>query len=570
MIKVKQNVSRIALVAAIVIATAITSAPASATAASECAIDAAAVIYPAPQRACLTGWISAPSSFEIDADEKLVGSQALDYLSEALGKNGISTSPATGSGIIYFAFGGPEHETVFRQEGYRIEVSAGDRVEIKISARTGAGFFYAALTLEQLIAKNTSSPVIAAGEVIDFPAFSYRGVLEGGYSVWSHEKRLAIIEWTGKMKMNSFIYAPKEGMYFRRRWRAPHPDEEMEWFKQYVEASARNHVEFAYSLSPAMSMEYSDPAEFEALAAKYARMQEIGVRRFGIFFDDVLPYLSTPADRAAYKNIAEAEVEVTNKLLDALRERDRDVKLFFVPNQYWGWTPTDYMRIVREKLHPDIDIGWTGRDIVSNSIPADDVREFIKLVGRPPAIGDNWSPLGPVERRDPDIYKLTSSYLNNPYGFADDSRAKMSRFVDSTVADYGWNPEAYDPARSIRRASEIIAGGQPAGDALLLALLIKGEKVSPSNIAEIPALLESLSDASKAESSAARLRELLNSYSSALPAAELSPMFAAEVAPALEKGLGAFSNASAALASMSLPADSASVDQIKKILGLKK
>ncbi|HOC93676.1 MAG TPA: beta-N-acetylglucosaminidase domain-containing protein [bacterium] len=566
MIKVKQNVSRIALVAAL--AFALTATLAASGAAAECAIDAAAVIYPAPQQACLTGWISAPASFEIDADEKLVGSQALDYLAEALEKKGMSASPADGAGLISFEFGGPEHETVFRQEGYRIEVSAGDRSEIKISARTGAGFFYAALTLEQLIAKGGAK--LAAGEVIDFPAFSYRGVLEGGYSVWSHEKRLAIIEWTGKMKMNSFIYAPKEGMYFRRRWRAPHPDEEMEWFKQYVEASARNHVEFAYSLSPAMSMEYSDPAEFEVLAAKYARMQEIGVRRFGIFFDDVLPYLSTPADRAAYKNIAEAEVEVTNKLLDALRERDRDVKLFFVPNQYWGWTPTDYMRIVREKLHPDIDIGWTGRDIVSNSIPADDVREFIKLVGRPPAIGDNWSPLGPVERRDPDIYKLTSSYLNNPYGFADDSRAKMSRFVDSTVADYGWNPEAYDPARSIRRASEIIAGGQPAGDALLLALLIKGEKVSPANIAHIPALLESLSDASKAAGSAASLRELLNSYSSALPAAELSPMFAAEVAPALEKGLDAFSRASAALASMSLPADSASIDDIKKILGLKK
>ncbi len=566
MIKEKQNVSRIALVAAL--AFALTAILATSGAAAECAIDAAAVIYPAPQQACLTGWISAPASFEIDADEKLVGSQALDYLAEALEKKGMSATPADGAGLISFEFGGPEHETVFRQEGYRIEVSLGDRAEIKISARTGAGFFYAALTLEQLIAKGGAK--LAAGEVIDFPAFSYRGVLEGGYSVWSHEKRLAIIEWTGKMKMNSFIYAPKEGMYFRRRWRAPHPDEEMEWFKQYVEASARNHVEFAYSLSPAMSMEYSDPAEFEVLAAKYARMQEIGVRRFGIFFDDVLPYLSTPADRAAYENIAEAEVEVTNKLLDALRERDRDVKLFFVPNQYWGWTPTDYMRIVREKLHPDIDIGWTGRDIVSNSIPADDVREFIKLVGRPPAIGDNWSPLGPVERRDPDIYKLTSSYLNNPYGFADDSRAKMSRFVDSTVADYGWNPEAYDPARSIRRASEIIAGGQPAGDALLLALLIKGEKVSPANIAHIPALLESLSDASKAAGAAESLRELLNSYSSALPAAELSPMFAAEVAPALEKGLDAFSRASAALASMSLPADSASIDDIKKILGLKK
>jgi len=554
---------------ALALALAATSASGGA-AAAECAIDAAAVIYPAPQQACLTGWISAPASFEIDADERLVGSQALDYLSEALGKKGISLSPADGAGLISFEFGGPEHETAFRQEGYRIVVSAEDRVEIKISARTGAGFFYAALTLDQLFSKNASGPVIAAGETIDFPAFSYRGVLEGGYSVWSHEKRLAIIEWTGKMKMNSFIYAPKEGMYFRRRWRAPHPDEEMEWFRQYVEASARNHVEFAYSLSPAMSMEYSDPAEFEVLAAKYARMQEIGVRRFGIFFDDVLPYLSTPADRAAYENIAEAEVEVTNKLLAALRERDRDVKLFFVPNQYWGWTPTDYMRIVREKLHPDIDIGWTGRDIVSNSIPADDVRDFIKLVGRPPAIGDNWSPLGPVERRDPDIYKLTSSYLNNPYGFADDSRAKMSRFVDSTVADYGWNPEAYDPARSIRRASEIIAGGQPAGDALLLALLIKGEKVSPANIAEIPALLESLSDASKAAGAAASLRELLDSYSSALPAAALTPMLAAEVAPALEKGLAAFSRASAALVSMSLPADSAGIDDIKKILGLKK
>jgi len=47
-----------------------------------------------------------------------------------------------------------------------------------------------------------------------------------------------------------------------------------------------------------------------------------------------------------------------------------------VPNQYWGWTPTVYMKTLRSDLLEEIQVGWTGKDIVSRSIPSKHAQNF--------------------------------------------------------------------------------------------------------------------------------------------------------------------------------------------------
>ncbi len=481
---------------------------AGAASAADCQIDESEVIYPMPQAACLTGRAELPQAVRVRVESDSVDKIASDYLDGLLSRHGIGRTDAAEEkdrdrtvGVLTLAAGGPYHESLFRQEGYEISVN-GLPFEARISARSPAGFFYALITLEQLMAKNEKGAVIYTGTVTDYPMFMYRGVLEGGYSVWSHEKRVSNLRWMGLLKMNSFIYAPKEGEYFRRRWRARYPQKELDEFKEYIDICNSQHIEFAYSLSPALSMEYSDPAEFDTLVAKYRQIQELGVKKFGIFFDDVIPVLSTPADRARYSHIAEAEVEVSNKLLKALREYDPKAQLFFVPNQYWGWTPTRYFQIVTEKLDPEIEVGWTGKEIVSKKILSADAKRFIETVGRKPAIGDNWSPFGPVVNRDGDLYKYSNSYLNNPYSFASAPEAERSKFVDSTVADYGWNPERYDPRRSFVMAARSIAGGKESGDALLLALRMNGLTSESGRFNRIEELLDQLGTADADVSSA--------------------------------------------------------------------
>ncbi|MEW6202970.1 MAG: beta-N-acetylglucosaminidase domain-containing protein, partial [bacterium] len=161
-----------------------------------------------------------------------------------------------------------------------------------------------------------------------------------------------------------------------------------------------------------------------------------------------------------------AEVFVTNKLYEKLKEKDPNLRLAFVPNQYWGVTPTVYMKVVKEKLHPDVAVGWTGMEITSASITAEDARRFTELTGKPPGIGDNWSPLGPLVARDPALAHITSGFVDNPCGFASPESAQGAKIIEATVADFTWNPEHYDPARSFNMALKLKEGNGLSEEAL--------------------------------------------------------------------------------------------------------
>jgi hyaluronoglucosaminidase len=552
------------------------------TAPPECAVDAGEIVYPYPQRACLRSGIPLPAAIAVSIKSKAAGEIENNFISELLKSNGVRRSDgpaAQGAGSLILEEGGPKHKSSFRQEGYSIQIG-GDPASIRIAARSSAGFYYALLTLSQLIHKSQSGPAVYKGEIEDFPRFMIRGVLEGGYSVWTHEERLSVLRSMGVLKMNSFMYAPKEGELFRRRWRVLYNKQQLDEFRQYIDICNKQHVEFVYALSPALSMEYSDPAEFGRLVAKFRQIQALGVKRFVIFFDDVLPVLSTPGDKRRYSHIAEAEVDVTNRLLKALRAHDRKAQLAFCPNQYWGWTPTRYFKILREQLDPEILIGWTGKEIVSEKVLSKDAKSFIKVVGRKPALGDNWSPFGPVIDRDPDLYNYTDSYLNNPCGFARPGEAQRSKFVDSTVGDYGWNPEGYNPRRSFTMAAKLIAGDKKLGDILLLALRLAGEThenrgIEISYISHLKEIAGQLSAAGSGASDPilTRFSNDLASYQTELAelmAGPMDPDMKKELKPFMDKASEKLAAAAAELKAFQPGGDTAALAQkIKSILGLK-
>lgn len=441
---------------------------------AECTHNGAAPIYPEPQKVCLTAPAQLPGSISLkfSPDAALPEDIKARYI-QWLGENSVSiATDGKNAGTITFEKSPNIRNSSFREEGYEIEISEKPFV-IKVSALSYTGFLYALFTLQDMVSEGN----ILTGTIEDFPDFAYRGVLEGGYSVWSHEQRLDIIKWIGQLKMNVFMYGPKEGYYFRRRWREPFPKEALAEFQQYIDACNRDRVRFMMALSPALSIEHSNPDEIKLLVAKYQQIQDMGVKDFVIFFDDVLPVLASPADQKAYKHIAEAEADVTNQVMAALKARDPEARLAFVPRQYWGWTPTKYIEILGSTLDPDIEIGWTGVDIVSDAIPTEDAVKFKEAWGRPPAIGDNFSPLGPLVNRGPDLYKASTTFINNPYAFAVDNKAQLSKFVNSTIGDYAWNSEGYDPERSFTMGSARLAGDPQTVRELLTVLAINGRTI---------------------------------------------------------------------------------------------
>lgn len=558
-----------AVPAALVLLSFIYGAPARGAA---CPVDAAMIVYPAPQTACLEEAVSVPASLKFSVSSKEFTKKNLAKFKAVFAERGVSIEKAQyWNSQVKFVESEDVHKGSFRDEGYKIIVEQ-EPFGIKVEARSETGFIYAAETLKDLFPAGGRS--IYTGYVDDFPAFVFRGVLEGGYAVWSHENRVSILKWLGSVKFNAFIYGPKEDPYFRRQWRRLYPPEILERFKTYLKICDENNVLFSYALSPAMSMEYSNPAEMDKLIAKYRQLQSIGVTRFGIFFDDILPFLSTPNDRKKFKSIAEGEVYVSNKLLQALLKKDPKASLFFVPNQYWGWTPTDYMKVIKGKLDPRIEVGWTGKDIVSEAITAEDAQKFKEVAGRKPAIGDNYSPMGPLVRRSPDLYKAADSFLNNPYSYTTDGNSDLSKLVNATIADYGWNPDAYDPERSFTMAARRLAGGEQAGDALMLELRLGNRsdvKSSPEvKLAELASSLENASP-DGAVAAAGALKAEIEKWTAgilALDKANFNPILKKQLSDTLAGAHNKLTAASSAINGKTGADAVKAAGEVRKILGL--
>ena len=106
-----------------------------------------------------------------------------------------------------------------------------------------------------------------------------RGVIEGFYGPpWSHAERLDLIGFCGRHGLDTWVHAPKDEPFHRKRWRDPYPGDELARMAELVEAGRRAGVEVVWAVAPGLSVRYSDPAELETLAAKCDQVRRAGVR----------------------------------------------------------------------------------------------------------------------------------------------------------------------------------------------------------------------------------------------------------------------------------------------------
>src|SRR5689334_11420968 len=105
-----------------------------------------------------------------------------------------------------------------------------------------------------------------------------RGTIEGFYGPpWSHEQRLHHLRFAAAAGLDTFVYAPKDDLYHRRRWREPYPADELARIAELAAAATEVGVRFVYAIHPALSMRLTDDADHAALAAKTGQVYDVGV-----------------------------------------------------------------------------------------------------------------------------------------------------------------------------------------------------------------------------------------------------------------------------------------------------
>lgn len=272
----------------------------------------------------------------------------------------------------------------------------------------------------------------------------YFGVVEGFYGKpYSCAQRLDLISYLADIGMNTYVYGPKHDIYHRKHWDRPYPDAWLKDFRRLVEHAEQKGISFNYALSP-----MAEPSG-KRIIRKLKTMVAIGIRHFSLFFDDISVPLSA---QTAMHQIAAAH--------DVLAFLDKVIThpvLFFCPTQYYGFKKTEYIMTIRARLHPRIDVFWTGRHVVSPRITDSDIHAITSLMARAPLIWDNiyandYLPgvvfCYPYRFRSPAVAGKTRGVFLNPM-----NQYRASKPLLYTAASFFSDPEKYVPHDAWKNAA---------------------------------------------------------------------------------------------------------------------
>ncbi|MEM6428713.1 MAG: beta-N-acetylglucosaminidase domain-containing protein [Deinococcota bacterium] len=254
------------------------------------------------------------------------------------------------------------------------------------------------------------------------------GVIEGFYGrPWRMSQRLELLMWLETWCMNTYMYAPKDDLKLRAAWRVLYNETELAELQTLASECAARNLYFVYTIAPGLDVRYADKEELKALNRKLDQLIDVGVEHVCVLFDDIPDALSD-TDTARFGSLARAQAYLANAALDHVRKHVKGLFLF-CPTDYCGRmaqpsvTGSSYLHTLGKHLHKDIDIFWTGPEIVSETIPAASIDELSQVLGRRPLIWDNLHAndydlrrvyLGPFAGRPSTLKAQVRGILSNP------------------------------------------------------------------------------------------------------------------------------------------------------------
>ena len=304
------------------------------------------------------------------------------------------------------------------------------------------------------------------------PEFLHRGVIEGFYGPpYAHADRLWLIDRLSAWGMNCYVYAPKDDPLHRAQWRTPYPADMLREFTELIERGRDAGVQVGFAISPGLTIEYASVDDVRALQAKFRSFYDLGARWFCLALDDVPTTLLHTGDQAHFGSLGAAHVALAHAVADAV---GAESTLWVVPTDYVGVEPTDYLEVLGEKLAPSIEVGWTGRTVISPIIPAAEAAQRARTLRRRILVWDNvpvndgpmrpMLHLGPYVGRAPDLAEHVSGLLLNPM-----THARASAIGLRTAAEYMRDPTVYDPEAAWQAAIAETGAGAPEAFAIFAA-----------------------------------------------------------------------------------------------------
>jgi protein O-GlcNAcase/histone acetyltransferase len=255
------------------------------------------------------------------------------------------------------------------------------------------------------------------------------GVIEGFYGPpWSEAERFELFDWMQAWGLNTYLYAPKDDLKHRVLWRETYATDEAAALGRLISACRDRGLHFIYALSPGLDIRHARQEDLDRLCERLAQMQQLGCAHFALLFDDIPDRLDAE-DLRRWGTLASAQAQVANAAFERTRDRGTGGRFLFCPTPYCGRMAErklggeDYLETLGRELLPEIDIFWTGPEIVSNEISVEPVRELRGILRRKPVIWDNLHAndydmrrcyCGPYSGRPRELLGEVNGVLSNP------------------------------------------------------------------------------------------------------------------------------------------------------------
>lgn len=283
------------------------------------------------------------------------------------------------------------------------------------------------------------------------------GVIEGFYGPpWSLEERYELFAQMAAWSLGAYLYAPKDDLKHRASWRTPYDQEEAAALRRVTDGCRQQGIEFLYALSPGLDVRYADPQDAAHMRAKFAQMLELGSDGFALLFDDI-PDRMHEDDRRRWGSFAAAQCALANDAWAWLQQQRPAARMLFCPTPYCGRMAqrglggADYLDVVGRELAPEIDVCWTGPEIISEEITVAHVTEVAARLRRPPVLWDNLHAndydgrrffCGPYAGRPPELRGAVRGILCNPNCEFPLNFPALRTFAAYLQADDAWDPRA--------------------------------------------------------------------------------------------------------------------------------
>lgn len=328
-------------------------------------------------------------------------------------------------------------EQVNKKEGYQLEIQE----HVAIIGEDLDGIHYGVVTFNSILDQSEKGEIRNC-KITDYPEIVYRGYIEGFYGFpWSHEDRMDLMLFGGKQKLNTYIYAPKDDPYHRKSWRDLYPLDKGKEIAELAEAGHSNNVNFVWTIHPGDSIDLALEEDFRSVITKLEQLYRLGVRQFGILFDD-LEGMPDGTQQALF----------INRVDDEFIKVKGDIRpLITVGTRYceaWGPSMMDYFKPFVETLHKDIEVMWTGAATMSN-IAKEQFDAPKRAIGSNKNLSVWWNYpvndycdakmlMGKIENLSSDLDNV-SGFFSNPM-----NQAQASKQALFCIADHNWNTHAFD------------------------------------------------------------------------------------------------------------------------------